>query len=70
VNGDQSLEAIVVLGNQMDAASGYCGEADFSLGTCVFNGSGNQILCFREQENRNDGEPTGPPPDGGLDRGM
>ncbi len=45
VLGDTPLEGVVVLGNQADAAAGYCAETAFLAGDCAFNGAGNQVTC-------------------------
>jgi hypothetical protein len=34
-----------VLGNQSDAAAGYCGEGAFGPNDCQFNKKGNVLTC-------------------------
>jgi len=45
VDGDQPVNATVLLGNQSDAVAGACGETAFVAGNCVFNRSLNQLTC-------------------------
>jgi hypothetical protein len=43
VAGDEPLKGVVVLGGQVQAEAGYCGETAF--GNCVFNGKGTSVTC-------------------------
>ena len=43
--GDEPLHAVVVLGDQGDAAAGACGESAFAAGDCAFNGKGTTLTC-------------------------
>jgi cysteine-rich repeat protein len=45
VSGDEPVNAIVVLGNQTDALSGYCGESAFVVGDCRFYRKGKTLTC-------------------------
>lgn len=47
IDADTPLEAIVVLGNQADAAAGLCGESSFESADCTLNGAGSAIVCKR-----------------------
>jgi len=43
--GDSPLQAVVVLGDQGDAAAGLCGETGFAAASCGFNGPGSTLKC-------------------------
>jgi hypothetical protein len=43
--GDIPVQAVVVLGNQSDAAAGLCGETAFAAASCAFNGPGSTLKC-------------------------
>lgn len=45
ISGDQPLQLVVVLGNQTDAITGYCGESAFTPTSCGFNGTQNSLVC-------------------------
>jgi len=47
LEADMRLGAIVVLGNQTDAAAGLCTETSYLPDECMLNGSGNAITCQR-----------------------
>lgn len=45
VGSDAPLHAVVVLGDQADAAAGLCGESAFSPSSCKLNGKGTTLTC-------------------------
>jgi len=47
VAGDEPVEAILVLGDQVDATAGRCGETAYVAGSCKFNGTSTTLTCKR-----------------------
>jgi cysteine-rich repeat protein/probable HAF family extracellular repeat protein len=45
VSGDEPLDAVVLIGGQLAAVLGWCGESDYVDGDCAFNGSGTTLKC-------------------------
>lgn len=45
--GSEPLHAVVVLGDQSDAASGRCAETAFDASSCAFNRRGSTLTCRR-----------------------
>lgn len=47
VAGDEPIQAVVVLGGEVAAANGLCGESAYDAPDCGFNGSANKLTCRR-----------------------
>lgn len=43
--GAEPLQAVVVLGDQSDAANGRCAETAFGASSCAFNRLGSALVC-------------------------